>query len=225
MEKNKVLFSVVFMLVLMLNIYTVSALDSYPTKLVNEQFTFCQVCGDATYITLSSIETPNSTTQLDTNMTEIGSGQFCYNYTPDQLGRYDFRGVSDGCTGEFATYIEVNGSGQDVSSEQIGLIIIGIIVLVLVCIFFFILSYMFKHPGMKIFLMSLSAITLIVVIGIISSNASVYLAEFPNIVSMYNTYYKFVIYLAGACMLGIVGWLIYYSLKLFNKSRGINFDD
>jgi hypothetical protein len=39
--------------------------------------------------------------------------------------------------------------------------------MLIVVTFFFILAMIFKHPGTKVFLMSLSAITLIILIGII----------------------------------------------------------
>ena len=97
--------------------------------------------------------------------------------------------------------------------------------MLIVCAFFFILSMLFKHPGTKIFLMALSSLTLIILIGIIASNATVYLAEFPNLVAMYNQYYIMVIILAGAAMAGIILWLIYYSVKLFNGARGRTPDD
>lgn len=87
-------------------------LVTYPTKEINKEFTFCQICSDATYITLSSIETPNSTISINTNMTSVGSGEFCYNFTPTQIGRHDFRGVSDGCTYTFATYSIITGNGK-----------------------------------------------------------------------------------------------------------------
>jgi hypothetical protein len=79
---------------------------------------------------------------------------------------------------------------------------------------------MFKHPGTKIFFMALSTLTLIILIGIITSNATVYLAEFQSIVAVYNQYYILIVILSGAAMLGLLVWLIAYSIKLFNKSRG-----
>ena len=122
-SKKSVLFVLAFAMVLVMQFASANTLESYGTKKVNEQFTFCQVCADSTYITLSSIETPNSTISLNANMTSTGSGEFCYNYTPNQLGRYDFRGISDGCEKTFATYIEVTTRGEQYNNSQQGLII------------------------------------------------------------------------------------------------------
>lgn len=96
----------------------VSALDDLGSAKVNQQYQFCQVCQDASFITLSSIQTPTSSVLINENMTSTGSGQFCYNYTPIELGRYDFRGISDGCEGTFATYLEVTPSGKLTTSAD-----------------------------------------------------------------------------------------------------------
>jgi len=121
---NKNIF--MFLLVFTMLITFSSALEGYGTKQVNEQFTFCQVCQDATYITLSSIETPNSTIGIYANMSSMGGGEYCYNYTPTQIGRYDFRGISDGCEKSFATYVDVtaNGSESNIQTSIIQVLII-----------------------------------------------------------------------------------------------------
>jgi len=85
-----------------------AVVEDYPEQNVGEQFTFCQTCSDATYVTLSSIQTPNSTIFVAANMTNVGNGDFCYNYTAVLPGRHDFRGISDGCFKTFATYIDVD---------------------------------------------------------------------------------------------------------------------
>lgn len=109
---NKRIFGV-FLLAFLLCITLGSALDSLPPKTIDEQFTFCQVCEDATYTTLSSIDTPNSTLIINTNMSAEGAGQFCYNYTPVQIGRHDFRGISDGCENSFAVYFISSAYGNE----------------------------------------------------------------------------------------------------------------
>ena len=130
-QRNGFIYLMLFIMgFLFLVNFATAQLDSYGTKQVNQQFTFCQVCGDATYITLLSIETPNSTTQINSNMTAQGTGQFCYNYTPNQLGRYDFRGVSDGCTQEFATYVDVTYTGKELTSEEVSMYIIILLFLI-----------------------------------------------------------------------------------------------
>jgi hypothetical protein len=106
------IFLLAFAMIFLLSNVSATTLDSYGSKKVNEQFTFTQVCSDATYITLSSIETPTGVVYLNVNMSNIGLGQYSYNYTPTEIGRYDFRGISDGCEKTYATYVEVTPDGN-----------------------------------------------------------------------------------------------------------------
>lgn len=111
--KNKIfIFSLVF-LVFFMSFISASTLLQYDSKQVDEEFSFCQTCQDSTYITLSSISTPNSTEFINANMTSTGSGDFCYNYTMTQVGRYDFRGISDGCSRTFAVFVDSTPNGKE----------------------------------------------------------------------------------------------------------------
>jgi len=100
-----------------------SALDSLGTFKKAEQVRITQVCSDATYINISSISYPNSSTAvLNIEMTSSGSGEYYYNFTSTEvLGRYDVRGVSDGCEKTFATYFDVTYNGQTISGSKVGL--------------------------------------------------------------------------------------------------------
>lgn len=110
MNKSKNIF-ILLTLVLLIS-FASAALPELIPKTVDEEFSFCQVCADSTYITLSNIETPNSTETINTNMTSTGGGSFCYNYTPTQIGIYDFTGISDGCFKTFAVSMPVTANGQ-----------------------------------------------------------------------------------------------------------------
>ena len=111
MRNNKALYFL-FAFLIICSFASAATLSTYPSKAVGEEFSFCQTCQDSTYITLSSIETPNSTEFINVNMTNVGGGSFCYNYTPSKVGRYDFRGISDGCERTFATYVDITISGE-----------------------------------------------------------------------------------------------------------------
>jgi hypothetical protein len=117
MNRGGNLFVFLFAFIFLISL-TSSQLESTGCKQVNEQITFCQVCQDATYITLSSITSPASIQQINANMTAQGVGQFCYNYTPTEMGRYDLIGISDGCEKSFATYTEVTYTGECLESPQ-----------------------------------------------------------------------------------------------------------
>lgn len=136
MRNNKsFIFLLAFAMLFLLSNVSATTLDSYGSKKVNEQFTFTQVCSDATYITLSSIDTPTGVVYLNVNMSNIGLGQYSYNYTPTEIGRYDFRGISDGCEQTFATYVEATATGKDLNSSKATLYIIILIVSILLMVF------------------------------------------------------------------------------------------
>jgi hypothetical protein len=182
---------------------------------------------NASNVNLTNVNTPapNSTIIISNKaMTNLGN---VFNYTfcnTTKLGTYTY-GYCDSLGNCYGNSFDVNGSGQIVSQGQIILIMIGLVVVFVMSAFFFILSLIFKHPGTKIALMAMSTLTMVVLIGIVASNAQTYLAEFPSIVSTYNTYYIVIISLAGAAMFGLIVWFIYYTVTLFNKSRGRIPDD
>lgn len=119
------------LLVGLLCLNSVSALDEMGTTTINEKYQFVQVCQDASFINLSSISTPTGNVILNVPMTFTGSGQFVYNYTPTELGRYDFVGISDGCEKTFATYINVTSNGSSNNNTLVIVLFIGGLVLVL----------------------------------------------------------------------------------------------
>jgi len=107
---KKILITIIMGILL---IAPVMALDNQGTGKQNQNFTFVQVCNDATYITLDTILLPTkSALVISQNMTFVSGGTFHYNITnTSQLGRYDITGISDGCENSFATFITITKSG------------------------------------------------------------------------------------------------------------------
>jgi hypothetical protein len=91
----------------------VIALEEMGTFKQGSTINVTQVCSNATYITLTSVAYPNSSLAISQiNMTSLGNGEFYYTFTnTSTIGRYDVRGISDGCEKTFATYFEVTPSG------------------------------------------------------------------------------------------------------------------
>jgi len=110
---KKLLFLATIIITTLLFVNSVTALDSIGTYKKGEEIRITQVCSDATYINISSITYPNSTRAVSNiQMNSAGSGEFYYNFSlTDSLGRYDIRGISDGCTETFATYFEITQTG------------------------------------------------------------------------------------------------------------------
>jgi len=108
--KNKLMFALLIGLFLIGNVF---ALDSLGTFKQNDVVRITQVCDNAVWIS-ASVSFPNSTVAIaPVNMTSIGGGEFylLWNNT-DTLGRYDVRGISNGCEKNFAVYFEVTPTGN-----------------------------------------------------------------------------------------------------------------
>lgn len=90
-----------------------SAEASMGTFKQGENVRVTQTCADATYVTISSISTPDSKAHAQgKSMISVGNGEFYYDFnSTSQIGRYDVRGVSDGCQESFVSYFEVTPSG------------------------------------------------------------------------------------------------------------------
>lgn len=113
-----------------------SALDNQGIGAEGENFTFVQTCDDATWITLSTLQFPDRTTQvINTNMTSVGGKAFQYNFSNLTIGRHDVTGISDGCSRTFATYFEVTPEGVSFSTGNA--IIYGFLLFFLLVLNFF----------------------------------------------------------------------------------------
>lgn len=105
-----------------------SALENMGTFQQNKDFTLTQTCSEATFITIT-VNYPNSSIMASNiSMTSVGAGQFSYDVNHNkliQLGRYDVKGVSDGCENTFGTFFTITPSGL---TGVLGLFIIVFII-------------------------------------------------------------------------------------------------
>lgn len=123
--KKIVLFSLLFII---LSLGMTSALqESLGTFQQGKVVRITQVCSDATYINISSVSYPNSSVALgEQQMNLIASGEYYFDFNDTTyIGRYDVRGVSNGCELTFSTYFDITPSG---STNVLGLFIIVIVV-------------------------------------------------------------------------------------------------
>jgi len=129
MNMKKILF--IFILGIFLIGIVSASLDSLGTFKQNNQVRIAQVCSDALFINISSVTYPNSSVAISNiQMSSAGSGEYFYNFTDTiQLGRYDVRGISDGCEKTFATYFEITPSGKGDSGSNIAFNIFLIIMI------------------------------------------------------------------------------------------------
>jgi hypothetical protein len=135
-----------FLIVLSLLIFLplIGAIESFGYLKQGENIRITQTCDDATYINITSISFPSSEISVsNVPMSSLGNTEFYYDYNDtNQLGRYDIRGVSDGCTNTFLTYFIVTTNGKEPAE--------GIIVVVFSLFFIGIVSF-----GLIYFIISL----------------------------------------------------------------------
>lgn len=128
---NKKLFLFIFSLIFLIGLINFTSTVTETTLGTFKQWErvrVSQVCSDATYINLSSITYPNSNTAVSNiEMNSVGSGEYFYDFNDTTLlGRYDVRGISDGCDKTFATYFNITPSG-DYGVENIVFIVLVIL--------------------------------------------------------------------------------------------------
>lgn len=143
MDENnlKLIFGFLFIILLFGN---VTALDSMGTFKEGQQIRITQICYDSTYITLTSVSFPNSTLAINqTNMSNAGNGEFYYIFTnTSTIGRYDVRGISDGCDNTFSFYFDVTKNGDKIET---GTSLIYFLVTLFAFGIFFIITWLFLN--------------------------------------------------------------------------------
>lgn len=119
-----------FISLFLISLISAQTLTTLGTFKQNEVVRITQVCQDATYINISSVSYPNSTNAISNiEMISAGSGEYYYDFNDtNNLGRYDVRGISDGCTKTFATYFEISPSGQNGVNNIVFMIILIVII-------------------------------------------------------------------------------------------------
>jgi hypothetical protein len=125
---KKILF--IFITIFLFSLSPIIALDNWGTGKVGQNFTITQICSDATFVTISTIQFPDRTIKaINENMSSTGNGAFSYNQTlNNQYGRYDITGISNGCEKSFSGYYEITPSGGiSGNSPLIFFIIVGVI--------------------------------------------------------------------------------------------------
>jgi hypothetical protein len=163
-----------------------SALDNLGTFKQNSDVRVSQICFDATYVIIA-ISTPDSVIAIaNQNMTNNGAGEFSYSFNnTSQLGRYDVRGISDGCEKTFATYFEVTPSGSEQNPNFFYLIYI--IIFVFLGLGFYLQDNTFLR--LSSVMLSLNGLYII-------------LYGFPGIKDSIYTYF------VGAILLGLAGYIL-----------------
>ena len=118
----------------------------------------------------------------------------------------------------------VNPSGTETDASEVTAAGFSMVLLMLITFFFFVLSIIINTKSLKLFFISISGLTLVVMIGIMAANYY-YLEEFKAISEIMNGYYIIALALGGVGVLALVIWLVYEAVISFNKTRGRIIED
>jgi hypothetical protein len=184
-----------------------------------------KICDNCTYMNLSSYTNPNGTIYfINTGMTENIKSIFNYTFcNTSMLGIYDIKycGNPDGLFLCNNYNIKVTNTGYDTELPQVFIIffIIGIILIIALLLFIFGMNV--ETVSVKIFCLSLTALLMIFLVGYISGIANVTIGEFSSITDGFTPLYILFISLLSVGAIGLILYLIAFSLDAFRKKRGL----
>jgi len=165
-------------------------------------------------------------------MTSAGSGEFYYDFNLTQpKGRYDVRGVSDGCEETFATYFEVTHLGKELGQAESTMYLgfLGLLVLVFFLNFFGmkflpnrntrdeegrILSISYLKYFRDVLMMT--GYFLFIAIMFIASNLAFAFLEEEMFANVLFTIYKVAF---GLAPLVIIVWMIWIFVSMFHDAQ------
>jgi hypothetical protein len=171
-------------------------------------------------VNISTINYPNSTLAItNQEMTKISS-TFNYSFcNTSYLGTY----IYDYFDSEGNVYVNdfiITNTGNELNTSNSMIIIVTIVILIIILIIFFIFGMAVSYPIVKIFCLSITVLLLVFTIGYLLKVIQTTMGEFDTLVSGFTPIYIVGIVLLGGWGIGIILYLIVFSLKLFYKSRG-----
>lgn len=143
---RKILFLIIAMILLM---GIVSAgKESLEAINPGETARIVQTCPDATYVNISSVAYPNSSVAVENvSMIPKGNGEWYYYFNLTQVrGRYDIRGISNGCEEAFIFYLPV-GKESSVGESILYILLMTVMLLTLSALIY--LSFTLKFSNEK----------------------------------------------------------------------------
>ncbi|KKL94283.1 hypothetical protein LCGC14_1866160, partial [marine sediment metagenome] len=152
-----------------------------------------------------------------------------YNFTLSSenvtlLGSYIVNGIGDldGTNTIWNYNFFVTTSGAERINEGEGFTLFSIILILIMTIIFFIIATIFVNNfAFKVFFGSLSVLLLISTIGFGVTIMQQNFGAFSNLVSGYSLFFRLFMILLGAAGIGLIFFLVVFSLKMFNRSRGL----
>lgn len=191
------------------------------TAAQGDNISISQNCPSASYYLLDSIVLPNRTTiSINTNMTFIGGYTFEYFYVVEDVGRYDFNFVTDGCEIWTHTTLEVTPSGSPFTESLSLPVFLPMIIMFLLAIFFFFLTHYVEKEEYKWTFLILGGIFFVFALsyGIVASREVLY--GFPLLYAFINGFYKVFIVLLRVLAILIPIVVMFFVIRRAFSSRG-----
>lgn len=211
-------------LVTSLIVQNVSGIQTLPPAKQNTCVNLPQSYANSTYQNITFIQAPDKTIyQIESKMQQRGS---FFNYSfcnTSQIGQYIVNGIGDkdGNNETWAYDFLVSPSGQDKINQGEGMtFVIGIIVMLVIAIFLFIISFKFENVGAKIIFVGLAVIIFMATILFTMVGVTQILGGFSDIVSGYTTFWTVIKILIGIAFIVLIIYSIVVSYKIWMIKRG-----
>jgi hypothetical protein len=154
-------------------------------------------------------------------MTSAGNGEFYYQFSnTSTTGRYDVRGVSNGCENTFATYFEVTPSGKSLGEGQGWSLFGSLILMIIISSIFLIVAFNSESIGIKISFFSLSGIFFIMTILYTVVTMQQTLFGYEGILSGIETFWFVIKMLIGIGIFALLIIVVLIMIKAWKIKRG-----
>ena len=107
------------------------------------------------------------------------------------------------------------------SSGESTILFGSIFSMVSIVVFFLVLSIMSPNVPIKIFFLSLSAITMVLTVGIGVTIISEFFTDFSTLLISYGAFYRALVILLMGGGMALILYLVVVSLRSFNSYRGL----
>ena len=214
-----------FLFLFILLIFSILNVSAYIPHKQNTNLELVISSNNATSCNVSYISSPNGKDYLNLLMTKNGNS---YNLT---LNKENFTSIGTHCMGIVCTDgvkiedgsvcrdVSVSGSG-DLSAGS-GLSLFGsLVVIILVGIFFFVLSFRFNNPTSKFAMIIISSIILLISVFYSMVMVQQNLGGFSNIIESYSAFFMVLKIMAGLSLLALILLSVLVSIRYYKFKRG-----
>ncbi len=232
---KKIFFLLLFSLIL---ISSASALESLGEFDVNQCVTISQTCATCTFVNISSINLPNSTSSVNNvSMNSVGNGEWNFIFCNTSVkGRYDVRGQGDinGNNTSFTTFFNIGKASS--TGESILYFLFVVIMFGFLLGLFFLISVLPSDNEqdergefigvvkLKYIRAALIAITypLIIIILNLMNGLAVQFSSLSIFAGIIGFIFEIMIKVAWVFTLIWIIWIFYMLVKDSNVQRGID---